>query len=192
MYLTVLLAVLPLLLSQAHGLDTCPDGWMEAHGVDMGCLYFSHPKDHKSHDDAKAYCVEKHEEAYLVEVRSPQEETFLHLALQIMEEGSGVHETTWWNGATNGGVEDGPWYWEGTGETLIEDGMWGTWQPGEPQGGELCSDGEQERIHLACHALCYAGQLYLPAGWTTHSYRGAPGWGGELCSDGEQERIHPA
>merc|ERR1711970_1632632 len=103
MYLTVLLAVLPLLLSQAHGLDTCPDGWMEAHGVDMGCLYFSHPKDHRSHDDAKAYCVEKHEEAYLVEVRSPQ------------------HETTWWNGATNGGVEDGPWYWEGTGETLIED-----------------------------------------------------------------------
>ena len=62
MHLTVLLAVLPLLLSQAHGLDTCPDGWMEAHGVDMGCLYFSHPKDHRSHDDAKAYCVEKHEE----------------------------------------------------------------------------------------------------------------------------------
>merc|ERR1711887_334488 len=59
MYLTVLLAVLPLLLSQAHGLDTCPDGWMEAHGVDMGCLYFSHPKDHRSHDDAKAYCVEE-------------------------------------------------------------------------------------------------------------------------------------
>merc|ERR1711970_472019 len=110
MHLAVLLAVLPLLLSQTHGLDTCPDGWMEAHGVDMGCLYFSHPKDHKSHDDAKAYCVEKHEEAYLVEVRSPQEETFLHLALQIME--------------------------EGTGETLIEDGMWGTWQPGEPQDGE--------------------------------------------------------
>merc|ERR1712098_652702 len=86
MYQTGLLALLPLLLSQAHGLDVCPDGWMEAHGVDMGCLYFSHPKDHKSHDDAKAYCVEKHEEAYLVEVRSPVEETFLHLALQIMEE----------------------------------------------------------------------------------------------------------
>ena len=62
MHLPALLAVLPLLLSQVHGLDTCPDGWMEAHGVDMGCLYFSHPKDHKSHDDAKAYCVEKHEE----------------------------------------------------------------------------------------------------------------------------------
>merc|ERR1711875_14595 len=124
MQLSALLAVLPLLLSQVHGLDTCPDGWMEAHGVDMGCLFFSHPKDHRSHDDAKAYCVEKHEEA------------FLHLALQIMEEGSGVHETTWWNGATNGGVDGGPWYWEGTGETLIEDGMWGTWQPGEPQDGE--------------------------------------------------------
>merc|ERR1711942_181597 len=117
MHLPALLAVLPLLLSQVHGLDICPDGWMEAHGVDMGCLYFSHPKDHRSHDDAKAYCVEKHEEAY-------------------MEEGSGVHETTWWNGATNDGDEDGPWYWEGTGETLIEDGMWGTWQPGEPQDGE--------------------------------------------------------
>merc|ERR1712013_484025 len=118
MHLPALLVVLPLLLGQVHGLDTSPDGWMEAHGVDMGCLYFSHPKDHRSHDDAKAYCVEKHEEAYLV------------------EEGSGVHETTWWNGATNGGDEDGPWYWEGTGETLIEDGMWGTWQPGEPQDGE--------------------------------------------------------
>merc|ERR1711862_682556 len=89
MHLPALLAVLPLLLGQVHGLDTCPDGWMEAHGVDMGCLYFSHPKDHRSHDDAKAYCVEKHEEAYLVEVRSPEEETFLHLALQTMEEGSG-------------------------------------------------------------------------------------------------------
>merc|ERR1712098_519007 len=124
MYQSGFLALLPLLLNQAHGLDVCPDGWMEAHGVDMGCLYFSHPKDHKSHDDAKAYCVEKHEEAYLVEVRSP------------VEEGSGVHETTWWNGATNGGVEDGPWYWEGTGETLSSDGMAGTWQPGEPQPGE--------------------------------------------------------
>merc|ERR1712050_688356 len=110
MYQSGFLALLPLLLSQAHGLDVCPDGWMEAHGVDMGCLYFSHPKDHKSHDDAKAYCVEKHEEAYLVEVRSPVEETFLHLALQIMEEGSG--------------------------ESLSSDGMAGTWQPGEPQEGE--------------------------------------------------------
>ena len=62
MNLGCLLAVLPLLLSQAHGLDTCPDGWIEAHGVDMGCLFFSHPKDHQGHEEANAYCVAKHEE----------------------------------------------------------------------------------------------------------------------------------
>ena len=58
---TLLVTFLPL-FSLAACIDRCPDGWMEAHGVDLGCIFFSHPKDHKSHDDATAYCLNEHEE----------------------------------------------------------------------------------------------------------------------------------
>merc|ERR1719369_1863099 len=125
MHSSLLLAVLPLFLSEVHGLDRCPDGWLEAHGgpgngqPGMGCLYFAHPEDQQmSHDDAKTYCSAKHQDAYLVEVRSSVQQSFLDLCLNLMNEGAGVETSTWWNGATNGGEDGGDWFWEGTGEPM--------------------------------------------------------------------------
>merc|ERR1711892_84905 len=134
MHFSHLLALLPLLLTQAHGLDRCPDGWIEAHGgIGMGCLFFCHPEDQQmSHEEATLYCMAKHEEAYLVEVRTSVQQSFLNMAMRMIMEGAGVQESTWWNGATNGGEDGGVWFWEGTGEPIMVD----TWQPGEPQLGE--------------------------------------------------------
>ena len=70
-----------------------------------------------------------------MEVRKATQQTFLDLALNLMEEGSGLHQSTWWVGATNGGVEDGPWYWESNGDS-VDDDIAGTWQFGEPRVGE--------------------------------------------------------
>merc|ERR1712038_1191361 len=118
MHFSLILAVLPLVLGQAHALDRCPDGWMEAHGgIHLGCLHFGHPEDQQmTQEDAKAYCTTKHEEAYMME-------------------GAGVETSTWWNGATNGGEDGGDWFWEGTGEAMVDDGTAGTWQDGEPMAG---------------------------------------------------------
>merc|ERR1712013_647536 len=87
MHFSLLLAVLPLVLSQAHALDRCPDGWMEAHGgINLGCLHFGHPEDQQmSHDDAKAYCAGKNEDAYLVEVRTAVQQTFLDPVMKSSE-----------------------------------------------------------------------------------------------------------
>ena len=57
-----LLAVLPLLLSHAHGQERCPDGWLEAHAVGLGCLYCKPPGDAQTHEEAKTYCAGKHNE----------------------------------------------------------------------------------------------------------------------------------
>ena len=137
MHFSLSLAVLPLVLSQAHALDRCPDGWMEAHGgINLGCLHFGHPEDQQmTHEDAKAYCAAKNEDAYLVEVRTAVQQTFLDLVMNLMMEGAGVETSTWWNGATNGGEDGGDWFWEGTGEAMVDDGTAGTWQDGEPMAG---------------------------------------------------------
>merc|ERR1712038_2132914 len=105
MHFSLILAVLPLILGQAHALDRCPDGWMEAHGgIHLGCLHFGHPEDQQmTQEDAKAYCTTKHEEAYLVEVRTAVQQTFLDLVMNLMMEGAGVEtssgkelEKQWW------------------------------------------------------------------------------------------------
>ena len=48
---------------QREGLDRCPDGWFEARGFNLGCVYLSQPQDSKlGHQQARDFCSAKHSE----------------------------------------------------------------------------------------------------------------------------------
>ena len=42
-------------------MDRCPDHWFEAHGMQLGCLFFGHPNEEVTHEEAKSFCADKQE-----------------------------------------------------------------------------------------------------------------------------------
>ena len=106
--------------------NPCPEGWIQATSVDMGCL-LPNRNEAMTWEAANVYC-QKEENAALVELQTPDQMDYLIMELNSIEETLGT--AFYWAGASDVGRE-GTWIWSSSLEP-VEDFVWG---PGEPASG---------------------------------------------------------
>merc|ERR1719187_1730573 len=85
----------------------CPEGWMDASYMDLGCIFFANRG--FSWADADNYCQEN--SSALIEVYSQTHMDFIRSELFVLENFVGEH--VWWTGGSDVGRE-GQWYWTHT------------------------------------------------------------------------------
>merc|ERR1719369_302420 len=83
----------------------CPEHWVQASWVNMGCLLFNSTKDY-NWEQANNYC--QSEGASLLEVHTEEQFQFLQMQLNVLEDHEGAK--FWWTGGTDIGRE-GQWFW---------------------------------------------------------------------------------
>merc|ERR1719348_1084082 len=102
----------------------CPEGWMDASYMDLGCIFFANRG--FSWADADNYCQEN--SSALLEVYSQTHMDFIRSELFVLENFVGEH--VWWTGGSDVGRE-GQWYWT---HTLTDIGDF-VWKEDYPMGG---------------------------------------------------------
>merc|ERR1711973_558396 len=102
----------------------CPEGWMDASYMDLGCIFFANRG--FSWADADNYCQEN--SSALLEVHSETLMDFIRSELFVLENFVGDH--VWWTGGSDVGRE-GQWYWT---HTLKDIGEF-VWKEDYPMGG---------------------------------------------------------
>merc|ERR1712215_107132 len=105
--------------------NPCPEHWIHASLVDMGCLLFNSTY-YYAWEGANVYCQSK-ENASLVEITTQDQMDFLRMELSLLEDHEGVH--SWWTAATDMGRED-DWIWIGS-LGPVESFVWHISQPDE-------------------------------------------------------------
>jgi hypothetical protein len=108
-----------------HVFNPCPDDWLQATFVNMGCLLFNTTTPY-NWEEANVFCQEK--AGTLVEIHTAEQLEFLQMELDVLEESLG--KFNWWASGTDIGHE-GNWVWEGS-LAPVERFVWG---PGLPVGG---------------------------------------------------------
>ena len=97
---------------------SCPDKWVDASFVDMGCLMF-YSNSSMTWEEANVYCQESHK-ATLVEFGTQEQLDFVRMELEVLEELNGPKN--WWTSGTDIG-RDGIWYWASS-LTHVADFVW--------------------------------------------------------------------
>ena len=86
--------------------NPCPDHWIRATFVDMGCLYVNRTAE-VTWEDANRICQNvENQNAFLVEILTEEQMDFLVMVLDVIDEGSNWY----WIGGTDTGRE-GQWFW---------------------------------------------------------------------------------
>merc|ERR1711936_1224781 len=93
----------------------CPDKWVDATFVDMGCLYFNSSAA-LPWDETNSLC-QMTSNATLVEIRTEMQMAFLQMELNVLADHEGTRH--WWTSGTDVGV-NGKWMWA-TSYTPVED-----------------------------------------------------------------------
>merc|ERR1711981_698502 len=107
--------------SQDKSTSSCPDGWVDATLVDMGCLYFSKPSSPGlTWDDANSMC-QMGSNSTLLEITNEEQMSFIRLELAVIDGGQGVY-SPYWTAATDVGI-NGQWIWI-TSLTAVGDFVW--------------------------------------------------------------------
>lgn len=98
--------------------NPCPEGWIQATFVDMGCL-LPNRTEALTWDAANVYC-QREENATLVDIQRPDQMEYLKMELSSIEEYLGPAD--YWAGASDVGRE-GTWIWS---DILmpVEDFVW--------------------------------------------------------------------
>merc|ERR1711951_179288 len=97
----------------------CPDKWVDASFVDMGCLFFNTTAG-MTWDQASSTCQMGSNSA-LLEITSDLQMTFIQRELTVIEEFEGRH-FQWWTAGTDVGI-NGQWIWIAS-LTAVEDFLW--------------------------------------------------------------------
>merc|ERR1711962_1894506 len=108
-----------LLLSAITVSGTCPDHWLDASFMEMGCLFFNNTAP-VSWEEAYISC-KKYSNATLVEIQSEMQMSFLQMELDVIANAEGTTHN-WWTAGTDVGRE-GQWYWATT-LTDVGDFVW--------------------------------------------------------------------
>ena len=102
-------------LPHPHSLDrgNCPEGWLDGHFVDMGCLqFFTGDADAGFEGDqynmAQWGCASLGDGGALVEILTEEQFDFVVMGIQLIDSQTSNH--TWWVGGTDLG-RDGKWIW---------------------------------------------------------------------------------
>merc|ERR1719500_89196 len=130
----------------------CPEHWVQASWVDMGCLLFNSTKLY-TWEAANNYC--QSEAASLLEIHTEEQFQFLQMQLNVLEDHEGAK--VWWTGGTDIGRE-GQWFWISS-LTPVEDLMWHSGYPSTSTGSNcmaLHPTFEYEAFNDGC------GATYLP------------------------------
>merc|ERR1711971_1193900 len=106
----------------------CPDKWVDATFVDMGCLYFNSTAG-MSWDDANSLC-QMGSNSTLLAIESEMQMAFIQMELQVIADHEG-DKKHWWTAGTDAGI-DGQWVWATT-YTVVEDYVWGDGYPRNSQ-----------------------------------------------------------
>ena len=104
----------------------CPEGWVDAHWAEMGCLLFNTSRPY-TWELANNYCNQE-ENASLVEILTPEQHEFVILELEHMAESG--YDSAWWTSGTDMGKE-GRWYWAQS-LALVEEFVWFGNEPNLP------------------------------------------------------------
>merc|ERR1712113_1052770 len=116
-----------LLLSACVVSGACPEKWLDASFMEMGCLFFNNTAA-MSWEEANISC-KKYSNATLVDIQSEMQMSFLQMELDVIDNAMGTNHQ-WWTAGTDVGRE-GQWYWA---TTLTEVGDF-VWHTGEPNSG---------------------------------------------------------
>ena len=92
---------------RSQGSANCPDQWLDASFVDMGCLLINSSKAYHW-DAANIYC-QRDENATLVEILSQEQLGFLRMKLTEHMEGHEGNKNCWTSGTDAG--RNGVWRW---------------------------------------------------------------------------------
>ena len=109
--------------AQDKSTGNCPDKWVDATFVDMGCLYFNNAEA-LTWDDASSMC-QMGSNSTLLEITTEMQLAFIQMELAVIEDHEDTNYT-WWTAARD--VEIGQWIWI-TSLTAVEDFMWWTGYP---------------------------------------------------------------
>merc|ERR1711934_910860 len=106
--------------AQSVSTGNCPDGWVDASFVEMGCLYFNSTKALSSWDDTSSMCQTATPNATLVEIRTEMQMAFVEMEIGVLAD----HESPryWWTAGTDVGI-NGQWFWASS-LTPVEDYVW--------------------------------------------------------------------
>merc|ERR1711934_746721 len=105
-------------LSQSQKTSNCPEKWLDASFVDMGCLYFNTTQDF-TWQDANAICQRSN--STLIDISTEMQMGFLQMELDVIANAEGTTHF-WWTAGTDLGIE-GRWIWATT-LTAVEDFVW--------------------------------------------------------------------
>merc|ERR1712001_141412 len=105
-------------LSQSQETSNCPEKWLDASFVDMGCLYFNTTQD-ITWEDANSICQGSN--STLIDISTEMQMGFLQMELDVIANAEGATHY-WWTAGTDLGIE-GRWIWATT-LTAVEDFVW--------------------------------------------------------------------
>merc|ERR1712037_478541 len=110
-------------LSQSQETSNCPEKWLDASFVDMGCLFFNATKG-VTWEEANSVCQRSN--SMLVDISTEVQMGFLQMELDVIANAEGTTHF-WWTAGTDLGIE-GRWIWATT-LTAVEDFVWITGYP---------------------------------------------------------------
>merc|ERR1711971_1521455 len=105
-------------LSQSQETSNCPEKWLDASFVDMGCLYFNITQD-ITWEDANSICQGSN--STLIDISTEMQMGFLQMELDVIANAEGTTHY-WWTAGTDLGI-NGRWIWATT-LTAVEDYVW--------------------------------------------------------------------
>merc|ERR1712088_520724 len=114
------------LLSQAQSqsMGNCPENWLDASFMDMGCLYFNTTQS-LTWDNANTVC-QMTTNSSLVDIVTEMQMGFLQMELDVIANAEGATHY-WWTAGTDAGI-NGRWIWATT-LTAVEDYVWQSGYP---------------------------------------------------------------
>jgi len=134
--------------------NPCPDHWIRATFVDMGCLYVDRTAT-VTWEEANQICQEiENQNAFLVEILTEEQMDFLAMELDAIDEGT----NNYWIGGTDKGRE-GQWFWISSLKAVGDF----VWRSGEPSSGTKynCASLHSGDDYLAWdNYLCSTNDLY--------------------------------
>merc|ERR1711990_188784 len=99
---------------------SCPDKWVDASFVEMGCLYFNSTEAITTWDETSSMCQTATPNSTLVEIRTEMQMAFLQMEMEVLADHEGGRY--WWTAGTDAGI-NGKWFWA-TSLTPVEDYVW--------------------------------------------------------------------
>ena len=124
-------------LSQSQETSNCPEKWLDASFLDMGCLYFNATQG-VVWEDANSICQRSN--STLIDISTEMQMGFLQMELDVIANAEGEAHY-WWTAGTDLGIE-GRWIWATT-LTAVEDFVW------------ISADYPTESLDRNCLALAY-------------------------------------